>query len=281
MKTTLSLIIILMTTIVATANTVYDKHRVPDPKIVKALKTKYPDAKRVEWETKHNYYVAEFYIGNTETEAWFNQEGAWQMTQSELSYNLLPEIIKNNFITSEYATWKTEDVKKIERMGMETIYILEIEKGETEIDLYYTENGILLKRMSHSMKQHLPETLPQAVFTFIQQKYPQATIIEIDREKGMLEVEIFDNNLKKEVVFNTQDQWQTTTWEVRKNSVPASILNALQRAGYKDYRIDDIHFQQRNNGSEVYIFDLEKGNNEINLTLNAANGEVISNMPKR
>lgn len=97
----------------------------------------------------------------------------------------------------------------------------------------------------------------------------------------MLEVEIFDSNIKKEVVFNVQDQWQTTTWEVRKNSVPASVMNTLQKMGYKDYRIDDIYFQQRNNGSEVYIFELEKGNNEIKLTLNAANGEVISNIPKR
>lgn len=67
----------------------------------------------------------------------------------------------------------------------------------------------------------------------------------------------------------------------RKNSVPASVMNTLQKMGYKDYRIDDIYFQQRNNGSEVYIFELEKGNNEIKLTLNAANGEVISNIPKR
>ena len=281
MKTTLSLIIVFMATMIAAANTTYDKHRVPDPKIVKAFNAKYPDARHVEWETRYNYYIAEFNLGNIETEAWFTQEGVWQMTQSELSYNLLPEIIKTNFVTSEYATWKTEDVKKIERAGMETIYILEIEKGEEEIDLYYTENGILLKRMSHSMKEHLPDTLPQAVLTFIQQKYPQATIVEIDREKGMLEVEIFDSNIKKEVVFNVQDQWQTTTWEVRKNSVPASVMNTLQKMGYKDYRIDDIYFQQRNNGSEVYIFELEKGNNEIKLTLNAANGEVISNIPKR
>ena len=274
MKTTLSLVLILFTTLLATANIAYDKNRMPNPNVTKAFKAKFPTAKQIEWKMKQNYYVAEFYVGKIETDAWFNQDGTWQMTESDLSYNGLPETIKTSFVTSEYATWKVEDVKKVERVGMETMYIVEIEKGEEDIDLYYTENGILLKGVPHEMQERLPEALPQDILTFIRQKYPQAMIIEIDREKGMLEVEIFDQKIKKEVLFDTNNQWQTTTWEVRKSNVPANIMNALKNSQYKSYRIDDIYFQQKNNNTEVYIFDLEDGDHDIKISIDAKSGNI-------
>ena len=34
---------------------------------------------------------------------------------------------------------------KLTREGMETLYVIEVEKGESELDLFYSSTGILVK----------------------------------------------------------------------------------------------------------------------------------------
>ena len=117
---------------------------VPDS-VRTAFEAKYPNAKRVEWENKGNYKVADFYQDNMETEAWFESDGTWYMTETDIPYNLLPQTIKTSFEESEYTTWRIDDVDKIEKNGSETIYIIEVEKNNLDIDLYYNGEGTLIK----------------------------------------------------------------------------------------------------------------------------------------
>ena len=42
--------------------------------------------RRIEWETKGAYYVADFHEDNFEKEAWFTKDGVWQMTETDLRY---------------------------------------------------------------------------------------------------------------------------------------------------------------------------------------------------
>ena len=46
---------------------------------------------------------------------------------------------------------------------------------------------------------------------FIQKNYPNARIIEIEQEKGMIEVDIIHENQSKEVLFNTSYEWISTS----------------------------------------------------------------------
>lgn len=280
MKTTLITAIIMLTSMFAFSSCKSDNY-VPAKEIVKAFKAKYPTAKRVEWEVKNTFQVAEFHLGTIEAEAWFDNNGTWVMTESDIPFRSLPAVIRNSFETSEYAKWKVEDVDKLERAGMETIYIIEVELGEQEVDLHYLENGTLVKAVQDKENRgYQPETIPPSALQFILQKYPQANVVEVDQEKGLLKIEIVDNRMMKEVIFDHNNKWVVTTWEVRQNNVPANVMNALKSSAYANYRIDDIDYEERADGTNVYIFEVEQGNKEVYVTINATNLQIVSTNPK-
>jgi len=280
MKTTFITAFILLTTFLAFSSCKSDGY-IPPQNVVNAFKAQYPSAKRVEWEVKNTYQVAEFYVGSTEFEAWFDNDGKWIMTESDIKYNSLPVVIRNSFESGEYAKWKVEDIDKLERAGMETLYIIEVELGEQEIDLHYLENGTLVKTVTDKDHQgYLPENAPQTVLQFILQKYPQARIVEVDQEKGLLKIDIADNRIMKEVIFNHNNEWVVTTWEIRQNNVPAKVMNVVKSSAYANYRIDDIDYEERADGTNVYIFEMEQGHKEVYVTINAETLEVVSTTPK-
>ena len=89
-----------------------------------------------------------------------------------------------------------------------------------------------------------------------------------------------DSQIMKEVVFNHNNEWVVTTWEVRQNNVPANVMNVLRSSAYANYRIDDIDYEERADGTNVYIFEMEQGNKEVYVTINANTLEVVSTTPK-
>ena len=84
----------------------------------------------------------------------------------------------------------------------------------------------------------------------------------------------------KEVVFNHQNQWVVTTWEVSHNNVPTNVMNVLKTSSYANYRIDDIDYEERADGSLVYIFEVEQGDREFDVTIDANNLKIVSAIPK-
>ena len=108
MKTTLVTALILFTTTFAFSSC-KDSSYTPPKNVVSAFKAKYPSAKRVEWEVKNTYQVAEFHIDFTEAEAWFDNNGQWVMTESDVKYSSLPVVIRNSFESGEYGRWEVED----------------------------------------------------------------------------------------------------------------------------------------------------------------------------
>ena len=92
-----------------------------------AFTEKYPSVSNEKWETKGNYYIAEFRQQNYETSAWFTPNGIWQMTETDLPYQALPAAVKSAFESSEYTKWKVDDVDMLERPDMEKVYVIEVE----------------------------------------------------------------------------------------------------------------------------------------------------------
>ena len=57
----------------------------------------------------------------------------------------------------------------IEREGMEPVYVLEVEQGPREMDLYYNAEGILIRAVEDSeddSENYLPVELPEGVKKF-------------------------------------------------------------------------------------------------------------------
>ncbi len=64
------------------------------------------------------------------TRGLFDGTGKWVMTESNLRYSSLPQAIREQIEKSVYSTWKKDDIDKIERAGMEAVYIIELEKED-------------------------------------------------------------------------------------------------------------------------------------------------------
>lgn len=245
---------------------------VPD-ELRTALADIFPNVNRVEWEAKGTYYVAEFYNNNYETSAWFTRNAEWQMTEIDIPFNALPAAVRSAFQSGNYATWRVDDVDMLERKGMETVYIIEVEQGRQEVDLYYTEEGVLANERvdidgSQNPDDYLPSDLSSTVRAFISERYPNARLIEIDTERnGMIEVDIVHENVGKEVLFSSTGAWQSTSWDVYISSLPQAVTNAVS-ARYPNYRIDDADYMETPEG-DFYVIEVERGDTEVNVWVTA------------
>jgi len=243
-----------------------------------AFAERYPSAKKTEWENKGNYKVADFINNNMETSAWFDSNGIWYMTETDLPFNSLPQAVRDAFQGSEYSTWKIDDVDMLERKDTEVVYIIEVESQNQEMDLYYSAEGILIKAVpdndNNDYEGQLPQPTPTDIEAFIKEKYPQSRIIEIEHEKGRIEVDIIHDNRGKEVLFDTNNQWLYTSWEVRISQLPQAVANIINNSQYAGYHIDDADFVETPQG-DYYLLELEKGNSEIEVKVDV-DGNIVN-----
>ncbi len=248
-----------------------DDHFSPDSVVEKAFLEKYPAATHVSWVKKGNYVEAEFKEGTVFMKAWFDLDGNWSMTETETDFRSLPGAVQEAFLASAYAQWERDDINKLERPGMETVYVIEVENGNQEVDLVYSTEGVLIKevvdREGDDHQSYLPQTLPTAVTTFISTHYPGARILESGIEKGRLEVDILHEGKSKEVVFDANNQWLYTEYDVLLEDVPPVVIDSWKSSAYKDYRLDGLDVFETPDG-KYYQFELESGESEVKLLVN-------------
>lgn len=244
---------------------------------------KYPNAANVKWESKSGYYVADFYDGY-EASAWFTQDGKWQMTETDIPYTALPQAVKTSFETSEYALWEKDDVDKLEREGFETVYVIEVEKQNQEMDLYYSEDGVLVKSVVDTDddrdEQYLPSQnakLTKEMNDFLNTKYSGFKLVEIDVENdgkyaGYTEVGITHENIGKEVLFNKSSEWVLTSWEVRFKTLPEPVKNAINTTYPGQVDDDDAEYVEEATGVTYYLIDIENSKIDVKVS---ADGQIL------
>ena len=91
---------------------------------------------------------------------------------------------------------------------------------------------------------------------FLNERYANARILDVDYDDGMVEVEIRHDKKDKEVLFTNSCEWVSTSWDVAQRNVPAVVMQALQKK-YPNARIDDIDFIEMPQGS-YYRFEIER-----------------------
>ncbi len=115
--------------------------------VMNTFEAKFPNVSRAEWENKQGYYVADFWQEGMETHVWIDQKAEWKMTELDFGVNLqlLPEAVRSAFQTGQYGSWRVDDIDKYERTDR-TFYLIEVEtKGQQDRDLFFGEDGTLLK----------------------------------------------------------------------------------------------------------------------------------------
>lgn len=247
-----------------------------------AFSAKYPNVANVKWESKSGYYVADFYDGY-EASAWFTQDGTWQMTETDIPYTALPQAVRTSFEASEYKSWKIDDVDKLEREGFETVYVIEVENQNQEMDLYYSQEGVLVKSVVDTDDdrddQYLPDQnakLTEKMNNFLNAKYSGFKLVEVDVEDdgkyaGYTEVDIIHERIAKEVLFDKSGEWVLTSWEVRFNALPEAVKNTIATyPGQVDD--DDAEYVEEATGVTYYLIDIENSEKDVKI---GVDGQIL------
>lgn len=269
-----------------------DDDNLPSSQVPEAIRnafdSSFSNTANLSWETKTvskgEYYKAEFNNKSDngyKTEAWYTADGTWYMTETEMPYNAIPQAVKTSFESSEYASWKRDnEVDRIERNAVkEIIYIIEVESPQdVDMDLHYSADGILVKAVNDDgdgdNESLLPDTPSEMVTTateFIQKNYPNARIIEIEAEHGVIEIDIIHDNRSKEVLLGTTYEWISTSWDVY--TLPAKVTEAINASQYNGYVVDDAEYFETPTGN-YYLVELEQGKSEVKIKI-TEDGEIV------
>lgn len=85
----------------------------PEKSVRSEFSKMFPDAKDVEWDWEYGYWKVSFETGTapgrTEHEAWYDRDGSWVRTETDLRISAVPENIKGFLSASEYGAAAFED----------------------------------------------------------------------------------------------------------------------------------------------------------------------------
>lgn len=254
-----------------------DKFAAPQA-VQTAFNQQYGDATRVEWEREKNgYIVAEFWKDNKEYDAWYTTEGQWVMTEVDhrKDLNALPQAVREGFQTSIYSAWRVDDIDEIQRPNYTNIYKIEVEmQGQQDMDLYFDENGTLFREVTDGNDDRnegmLPSQMPNDIQTFISERYPNARIVDIDRERTGYEVDIIYNKQSIEVLFDTESNWVASATDYDRN-VPDVVKNAISD-NYPGKRIDGCDFVETSKGERYWLVDIDNYNPDVRVS---EDGKII------
>lgn len=260
--------------------------------ILETFENQYAGATGVNWTKKNGYAVASFTApdANRNTVAWYALENnRWNMTETEIPFTALPEKVKTEFNKSAYAAqpWRTDSEADIlQRNATETLYVIEVSKKEnnieTEVDLYYTEDGVLVKELvdaetDDDHDEYLPQSPAATITNWLNSNFPNARIIDIDKENAGTEVEIVHEGLVHEILFDNASAWiQTKTGYKRGNLtlVPPVVLDAA-RTTHPDATVDEVEKYKTAANGTYYEVEMEnRFDDDIKIYVSES-GEVI------
>lgn len=142
-------LVLFFATILLTSSAIAQKISVDNvpAAVITAFKAKFSIAEKTTWELDYDNYEADFTVGKTDFSAKFDKDGKWLETTTYLKPSELPKEIKEA-LSKKYgeilSAYKIDDAKKIEK-EKETIYTMEITKGENVYDVEFDNEWVMVK----------------------------------------------------------------------------------------------------------------------------------------
>lgn len=117
----------------------------PNATLHAAFTKDFPNSRDIDWEIAANLYEVEFEIGRIDYKAYYDENGNLVMYSHEVKEMDLPAVVKNAAM-DKYPNGKFEDYKKVVK-GTKTFYIVELEKGETDIKATFDPKGTFIQEI--------------------------------------------------------------------------------------------------------------------------------------
>ena len=119
--------------------------KIPAP-VTDAFKAKYANATGVEWKDRLTSYSAIFQLDGKKHQAYFDDDGTWKQTDTEIAESELPAAVNNGFQKSKYAEWSLERAEKVEKNDGTIEYRVQVRKGDIrKKNLLFTPEGRMKK----------------------------------------------------------------------------------------------------------------------------------------
>ncbi|OJW81790.1 MAG: hypothetical protein BGO69_14890 [Bacteroidetes bacterium 46-16] len=133
------IVLVAITLLFANAMT-FAQGKVPNA-VNSAFNQKFKNATKVKWDKENPHeYEAEFQWYGLNYSANFDDNGNWLETESQFSFNQLPEKIQSAFNNAHKGA-VIKAIAKIETSKGEHKYEVEIKKGVSTAELFYTAEG--------------------------------------------------------------------------------------------------------------------------------------------
>jgi hypothetical protein len=103
--------------------------------------------------------------------------------------------------------------------------------------------------------------------------YPQARIIDMDRDRKTIEVDIIDsNNIKRDVYLDLSFRWLRTETDINRNALPTEVSNRIA-SEYASWFIDSAKQVDTPQGN-YYLVEIEKGERDRYIKIDAT-GNIL------
>jgi hypothetical protein len=221
--------------------------------------------------------VADFTLNGTEVQAWYDKGGRWYMTDTDIDLRSLPPSVRMAYQASPYAAdWTIDDMQELVRAGMDTIYILEVWQGRSQLDLCYTANAILADTRPYAYGDPtawVPASVPEAVALYLSNNYVGYTMIQTVANGGVTVALINYDDAAVSVQFDGTYRWLRSVVIVSQEDVPSEVMAALVGSEYASYIIREISRTTDSSG-EYYTFALTNGIGTTTLKISAS-GQIV------
>ena len=240
-----------------------------DNAVYEAFNREFPGAKDVSWKINGNYAIASFdwnssRAGNdTDYTAWFEKTTAeFKMYEYDMNFSSLPQAVSAAFNESDYSKlpWRHDD---------------EVDVIKKEADLYYSEDGVLVKEVLDANQNPdytdlLPTQPANDAYSWVESKYPGARIVDVEFEDGGVEVEFIYENIKHDAFLTAGYEWIYTKKDYNRNSsVLPEVAKTYIATNYPNYYIDDIEYYETASKGNFYSVEIEgRNDNDIELQFN-------------
>lgn len=251
-----------------------DKNGIEPPQpVLQAFNEKYPDASNTVFTVEGNYYVAEFSNNGVSTEAWLTQQGKWMMDKADTPFNLLPQPVTAAFNNGLYSGWQVDGSYTIHRDSMAVVYEIEAEKADSDLDLYYSAYGNLIKAVPDAGNEDAPIVIPNAVHSLMNLTFATCTLLDIQSNSEGYLLSMLDGTVYKTAQLNKEYEWQSTSYQIAQKDVPAIVMTAFQSTGYAGDTLQSITVKIEAAGT-FYTFAISHNAQNATVTFDAMGNMV-------
>lgn len=245
----------------------------PTEPVMQAFNKKYPNASNPIFTIEGNYYVAEFTNNSVSTEAWLTEQGKWMMDKADTPFNQLPEAVTAALNNGLYAGWKVDDSYTINRDSMAVVYKINAEKGNSDMDLYYSPYGNLIKAVNDEGNEDAPIVIPAEVHTLMAFTFATCDLLDIQSNADGYILNMLDGKVYKIAQLNKNYLWQSTSYQITEQDVPEIIMDSFQSTGYAGDTIESILVKIDANGT-FYTFTVDHNGQSTEVTFDAI-GNIV------